>query len=239
MPPSTATQRRDVALDRLDRVERDAGVGDERAAGLEQQPLAGPEQLVRGAARSRRRSRSIDGGCWSRGVGDAEAAAEVVDGEVAERRRAPRRAAPERRRASSSCEPMCMCRPDELERARRRAAARSRRARRRSRSRTSSRPGRSRSSSCVSPATPGVTRISTAWRTPRSAAICSSRSISSKLSSTIVPDAGVERLAQLGVATWRCRAGRSARGRSPPRSARCSSPPEATSHASPSSASRR
>ena len=52
---------------------------------------------------------------------------------------------------------------------------------------------------CVSPATPGVTRISTSWRAPRSAATRSSRSRSSKRVEHDVADAGLERLAQLAL----------------------------------------
>ena len=55
---------RDVALDRLDRVERDRRVGDQRAAGLEQQPLVRPEPACAASTIASTYS-SIDGGCWS------------------------------------------------------------------------------------------------------------------------------------------------------------------------------
>ena len=75
---------RDVVLDRDDAVERDDAVGDERATGLDQQPLARAQQVAYGAddlagkILDRRRLLLV-------GVGDAEAAADVIDGEVAER----------------------------------------------------------------------------------------------------------------------------------------------------------
>ena len=82
--------------------------------------------------------------------------------------------------------------------------------------------------------------MSTGWRAAAHArlgrAAAASRSISSKLSITISPTPTLQRHAAARPRTWRCRAGRSARARSPPSSARCSSPPEATSHHSPSCA---
>ena len=134
---------RDVALDRLDRVQGHRRVGDQRAARLEQQPL------VRRRARSctRRRSpstySSIVGGLLGGGVGDAEAAAEVVDRELAERR--DRRDRARNGSSSNSCEPMWKCSPTSSRSERAGEPARSPRAPRRSRSRTSSPPGRSRS----------------------------------------------------------------------------------------------
>ena len=89
MPPSTADEphravRQVDVLDRLDRVERHAGGGHERAAGLDRELLARAEQLVGGGDH---RAHVLGDGrraaIWR--VGDGEPAAEVVGAEVAER----------------------------------------------------------------------------------------------------------------------------------------------------------
>ena len=109
MPPSTLTQVETLLLDADHAVERDAAVGDQRAAGLDSRRLPGAELLARRADERADvvldRRRILVGG-----VGDAEAAAEVVDRELAERarsRRSPRGTA----RARCSCEPMWKCSP--------------------------------------------------------------------------------------------------------------------------------
>ena len=205
---------RDVALDRLDRVERD-GRRWRRARGRARSAAACPGR----GARARRATFAVDVLLDRRRllvgrVGDAEAAAEVVGREVAERReRLDRRA--ERRRARSICEPMCMCRPDRSSCAR--AAQRAR-----SPPRASSRP----KPNFVSAWPVEIVVVRVAGDAGRDAdqhragdaALGGDRAragrCSSNVSTTMWPTPASSACASSRVATSRCRAGRSAPGRS-------------------------
>ena len=221
---------RDVALDRLHRVQRDRRVGDQRPPGLEQQPLVRARARRAARRRSPPRSARRRAGAGRRG-----------------RRRRGRRRGCRRgsRRARRSPGPP-------------RGTARARTAA--SRCGSAGRPGRSdgepasrsiasRAASIekpnfesawpveiaawVSPATSGVTRISTSWRRPQ---------LGGELRQPLelvegvdhdVPDAGLQRLAQLGGRLGVAVQVDARRDRSRPRRASASSPPEATSQASP------
>ena len=218
MPPSTATQRETLLLDALDRVQRHARV---RASA----PCPG--------SISRRRSAPMPWAC----AASTSAADVLLDrrGRAAGprcsarpgRRRGPTPAksprlgqlahlAAERLQLEQlgadvgvhALERQPVDRLDARDRLRQPAP---------SRSRTSNRPGRSRSSRASLRARPGSPARAPAEPTPaRSASSPSSRSISSKLSTTISP---TPRPAPCRARsrTWRCRGARSAPGESPPR----------------------
>ena len=230
MPPSTATHggRRQVALDRLDRVERHARVRDERAAGLEHSRLPGPSSSSRRAHRGHPLARSSAAGrrrCRPR------------RGRRRGRRRRSRRAWRSPRpprgtaRGRSSCEPMWMCRPA--------SSSRGRRARRS----IASAPGQPKPNfesawpvaiaAWVSATTPGVTRISTGCARPPGTSAPALEVVD--VSSTTArrprrpPSPARPR-------TSRCRAGRSARRRSRLQRERAARRPTRRRTPSPSSA---
>ena len=176
-----------AGLDRLDAVERDAGVGDERPPGLEhERPLRRPARRAppppRPSPSPPRREHVV-----GRQVGDAEPAAEVVDVELADPRRAQRRRAG-RGRASAAAS-RCAC-------AARRPSTRSARARAASGGMPNLEPAWPvRMCSCVSASTPGTTRMSRRGPPPSAC----SRSASCSLSITTVPTRASSASSQLGL----------------------------------------
>ena len=135
-------------------------------------------------------------------------------------RRAPRapRSRAERRRASSSCEPMWQCSPTQLE---------VRRRRRRARSPPAPRPAPNAELRVglaggdllvgVAATRPGVTRIRTRLGAPAALGRAALEAVDLvEVVDHDVADARVERDSQLGASTWRCRADRCAPGRSRP-----------------------
>ena len=214
MPAVDGHPGRDVALDGLNRVQGDGRVGHQRPAGLEQQPLA----RARSPRAGRRRSLHVLlGARWMLvgRVGGAEAAAEVVDLEVTQAGDRPHRGAErlelEQLRADVEVQ------PHELERSGCRASrAIASRGLAPSRSRTSSPPGRWRPWR----ACPGHV-----GRDPEQHLLTGGRSSAAIALQPLelvegveddVADAGRRAPRAARRPTWRCRAGRSARGQSPP-----------------------